>query len=99
MTTCDAPSTLGHGGAHAVVAEAVDARADTPVGVPEHPPDAGRPRHAGLALVRSERHRRGVAGRWRRRLHQRRDMGADRLVEALRRQRELLAAIKPVVLH
>ena len=40
MTTCDAASTLGHGGAHAVVAEAVDARADTPVGVPKHPPDA-----------------------------------------------------------
>ena len=38
MTTCEAPQ-LGHGGAHAVVAEAVDAGVDTPVGGPEHPPD------------------------------------------------------------
>ena len=93
------PFDLGHGGAHAVVAEAVDARVDTPVGVPKHPPDGTAAPRLGWRWFAESDAGEGSLGDGVEGCISGRDMGAERLVEALRRQRELLAAIKPVVLH
>ena len=41
------PFDLGHCGAHAVVAEAVDAGVDAPIGGPEHRPDRTAPPRRG----------------------------------------------------
>ena len=93
------PFDLGHGGAHAVAAEAMDGTVDTPVGVPKHPPDGTAPPRRGWRWFAESDTGEGSLGDGVEGCISGRDMGAELLVEALRRQREPLAAIKPVVLH
>ena len=92
------PFDLGHLRAHPVVAEPVDTGVDAPVGGRKHRPDRtaapGRGR-CGLGErdrgkgALGDRVERGVAGR---------DVGAEGLVKALQRKRELAAAFGQLVL-
>jgi hypothetical protein len=50
ITTCESAFDLGHRRTHALVAEAVDAGVNSPIGGPKHRP-TGRLRHAGVGAA------------------------------------------------
>jgi len=76
------PFDLGHSGAHAVVAEAVDAGVYTPVGGPEHPPDrTAEPRWRWRRLAEGDTGEGSLGDGVERRISNR-DVGAEQLVEA-----------------
>jgi hypothetical protein len=75
------PFDLGHGGAHAVVAEAVNAGVYTPVGGPEHPSDrTAAPRWRGCRLAQGNTGEGSLGNGVERRIRSR-DVGAERLVK------------------
>jgi hypothetical protein len=92
------PFNLGHRRAHALVAEAVDAGVNAPVGGRKHRPYwTAAPRRGRRGLgerdtgegALGDRVDRGVIGR---------DVGAERLVKAVGREREFVAASGQLVL-